>query len=251
MGERTYLIRYGVMAEVGRFITLPACDALFERGDVVVIQSHRGLELGEVLIPHDSPAPALGGGDHRPVGGTGQNFSPTPAIDLEHVLRLAGPEDLARSRSAQETRMSLLALCQRVLEDGNWPCELIDVEPLLDGCATVLHYLGPHQLDVGSVRSRFRVAHGLEVILQPVGTEVDGTEAQEHAHHSGDQTGCGSCDCGAGGGCGGAAASRTNRGTHSTASGTNGSNPAPHAGCASCGISLMLAARDRKDAKAR
>jgi len=222
------------------------CDALFERGEVVVIQSHRGLELGEILIPHDSPVPAQSGGDHPPASGAGQNLSPTPAIDQPHVLRLAGPEDLARSRSAQETRTGLLTLCQRVLEEGNWPCELIDVEPLLDGCATVLHYLGPHQLDVASLRARFRVACDLDVVLEPAGNELETDLPYDHADQDGERTGCGSCECGAGGGCGSAATPGADRARPSAASGKNGSTAAPHAGCASCGVGQLLAARARK-----
>ena len=248
MGEHTYLIRYGVMGQVGRFVTLPGAGAQFERGDIVVIQSHRGLELGEILIPHDSPASARSGGDHPPASGNGQKSGPAPGFEQPRVLRLAGQEDLACIQIAQEKRANLLTLCQRVLEEENWPCELIDVELLLDGSATVLHYLGPQQMDVSLVRARFRGAYGLDVVLQPAGTDLDRpAELDERAQQEGDRTGCGSCDCGAGGGCGTATAPRAVRGTQSAASSTNPSIPSPHAGCATCGISLLLAARSRKN----
>ena len=149
VGERTYLIRYGVMSQVGRFAALPECDAPFERGQVVVIQSHRGTELGEVLIRHDIPVPAQTGWEARPAG---EDSSSAQEIEQPRVLRLAGPEDLTRSERAQQARPSRFMLCQRVLDEGNWPWELIDVEPLLDDRTTVLHYLGPHRLDVASLR---------------------------------------------------------------------------------------------------
>ena len=56
MGEKSYLIRYGVMSHVGRFPALPTCDHSLERGQLVVIQTDRGLELGEVLIATDGKA---------------------------------------------------------------------------------------------------------------------------------------------------------------------------------------------------
>jgi hypothetical protein len=248
VGEHTYLIRYGVMSQVGRFTALPGCDAPFERGQVVVIKSHRGLELGEVLISHDCPAPARGGGNHPPGRPAGDDSTPAPSVDRPHVLRLAGLEDLARSERAQEMRSSRFTLCQRVLEQGNWPWELIDVEPLLDGRATVLHYLGPQHLDVASLRARFRVACDLEVVLEPAGTDLEGDASHEHAHQDGGQAGCGSCDFGAGGGCGSARAPGEDRGAPAAASGANGSTHAPHGGCASCGISQLLAARSRQRA---
>ena len=62
MGEHSYLIRYGVMSHVGRFSALPARDTSLERGQLVVIQTDRGVELGEVLIALDGQsAPARDG----------------------------------------------------------------------------------------------------------------------------------------------------------------------------------------------
>ncbi|MFI5456112.1 MAG: PSP1 C-terminal domain-containing protein [Isosphaerales bacterium] len=248
MGERTYLIRYGVMSQVGRFTALPECDADIERGQVVVIQSHRGLELGEVLIPHDRSATARSGGDAPPARLAGEGSGPAPSVDRPSVLRLAAAGDLARADRARESRSSRFTLCQRVLEEGNWPWELIDVEPLLDGRATVLHYLGPQHLDLASLRARFRVACDLDVVLEPAGTDLEGDASHERAHQGDGQAGCGSCDCGAGGGCGSATALREERGAPAVASGENGSTTAPHAGCASCGISQLRAARSRQRA---
>jgi PSP1 C-terminal conserved region len=248
VGEHTYLIRYGVMSQVGRFTALPECDTPFERGQVVVIQSHRGLELGEVLIPHNSPSPAHSGGDDPPDRPAGEDSGPAPSVDRPRVLRLAGPEDLACSDRAQETRPSRFTLCQRVLEEANWPWELIDVEPLLDGRATVLHYLGPQHLDVASLRARFRVACDLDVVLEPAGTDPEADSSHELAHQDGGHAGCGSCDCGAGERCGSARAPSEDRGAPAAAPVANGSTPSPHAGCASCGISQLLAARSRQRA---
>jgi hypothetical protein len=246
VGEHTYLIRYGVMSQVGRFTALAECDAPFERGQVVVIRSDRGLELGEVLIRDASPMPARSNGDDLPARLVGEDSTRAPTVDRPHVLRLAGPEDLAGSERAQRTRAGRFTLCQRLLEEANWPWELIDVEPLLDGQATVLHYLGPQHLDVASLRAQFRVACDLDVVFEPAGTDVEADESHEHAHQEDGQTGCGSCDCGAGGGCGNARAPSEEQGAPAAASGTNGSTAARHDGCASCGISQLLAARNRQ-----
>ena len=203
MGEKSYLIRYGVMSHVGRFPALPTCDQSLERGQLVVIQTDRGLELGEVLIATDGTATHPG---NRPDDANGsarmamtrcRHVSPSSP----HVLRAAGPDDLSRSRSALAARSGRFSLCQRILEEGNWPWELVDVEPLLDGQATVLHYLGPHQIDVASLRARFRVECAIDVVLEPVGEDV-GPEFSEEDADPEDAGGCGSCGCGEGGGCG-------------------------------------------------
>ena len=145
----SYLIRYGVMSHVGRFSSSPDVDSVLERGQTVVIQTDRGVELGEVLVALDA---------------SGEKAGRSLSLDQgsRHVLRVAGPDDLSCSRDAEELRPSRFSLCQRMLREGNWPWELIDVEPLLDGRATVLHYLGPRQLDFAasasaiSYRMRFR-----------------------------------------------------------------------------------------------
>ena len=146
MGEKSYLIRYGVMSHVGRFPALPTCDRSLERGQLVVIQTERGLELGEVLIATDGKAPSSETGPDSAMAGAGdEDAMSLVSSSTSHVLRKAGPDDLSRSRSATAARASRFSLCQRILEEGNWPWELVDVEPLLDGRATVLQYLGPHQ----------------------------------------------------------------------------------------------------------
>ncbi len=58
MGELLYLIRYGVMGHVGRFRALPESGASAGRGEIVVIQSDRGIELGEILIGLDETGAA-------------------------------------------------------------------------------------------------------------------------------------------------------------------------------------------------
>jgi cell fate regulator YaaT (PSP1 superfamily) len=195
-----YLVRYGVAGLVGRF---SAEGDDYRRGQTVVIRSHRGTELGEVLVPVESSAD----GPANPP-----------------ILRLAGPDDLARARATEEERDDRFARCLSVFQDGTWPLELIDVEPLLDPGRTVLHYLGPHRLDVGGILAAFRARCGLDVMLEAVGRDVSDEDAPE-------PSGCGQCGhgeggCGSSGGCGSA-------------------DGAEHGGCADCGVKSLLAGSRR------
>jgi hypothetical protein len=244
--EHTYLVRYGVMGHVARFPALAECDTPFERGQFVVIQTERGLELGEILIPlGGSAAPGTNGTGNAAARPAALDSSPVDSTGRPRVLRMAAPDDVIRSRHAEAIRTDRFALCQRVLHEEDWPWELIDVEPLLDGRSAVLHYLGPPQLEVASLRARFRVAYDLDVVLEPVGTDQGGELEEEipgEDHHGG---GCGNCGCGDGGGCGAAAAQKSAGDGPATGSDPNGSSHAQHAGCASCGISKLLAARNQ------
>jgi hypothetical protein len=243
VSEKSYLIRYGVMSHVGRFSALPACETLFERGQYVVIQTDRGVELGEVLVAVEGkPAPPENGLGETAAQANAQDLSPSVRSDSPRVLRVAGPDDLSCSRRAEEARPSRFSLCQRVLREGNWPWELIDVEPLLDDRSTVLHYLGPHHIDVASLRARFRVECDMDIVLEPVGPDLLSDDDDAHLHKM--SAGCANCGCGASGGCGSTAATGPADHDHHEDSG-GGCAPSSHSGCSSCGINRLLAERSR------
>src|SRR4051794_14025986 len=111
--EYAYLVRYGLMHHVGRF--LAETDA-YDRGQVVVVRSRRGTELGEVLLPLAPP----------------EGAAPHAGVSPARVLRAAGPDDLEAARRAERARAERFSACDRVFQDGVWPLQLVDVEPLLD-----------------------------------------------------------------------------------------------------------------------
>lgn len=165
--ESVYLVRYGLMRHVGAFA---ADSCAFGRGDVVVVRSSRGTELGEVLAPASTSVVAQ--------------------VSTSMILRLASPDDLERARHAQQDRDARFRACERVFRDGVWPFELLDVEPLLEEGRTVLYYLGPHHLESEGLTGALREICGLDVRLEPIGRD----EPEETV-----ESGCGSC--GSGGGC--------------------------------------------------
>jgi cell fate regulator YaaT (PSP1 superfamily) len=201
-----YLVRYGLMGELARF----ASDSgSYERGQTVVVRSHRGTELGEILTEVGTPqAPSNRG----------------------LVLRVAGADDFERARQADLDRSRRFDLCRRVTEEGRWPIELVDVEPLLDEGRAVVRYLGPHHLDAAGLLETFRAACQIEIVLEPVGLDVPGDQEAGG--------GCGSCgsggSCGSSSGCGAASA---------------GDSPSG-GGCSSCGLKQLLRGARRTPAKA-
>ena len=208
--ERSYLIRYGLMGQIGRFAADPGIS--FRRGESVVIRSHRGTELGEVLIEERDPT-TIPNPDAALPGAA------IPALETARILRPAAADDLERAQAASHERDHRFRVCQRLFQGGVWPVELIDVEPLLDEQRTVLHYLGPHRLDVAGVLAAFRAETALDVMLQPVGRDIPEETTVEESD------GCGTCGtggCGSGGGCGASSAG---------------------GGCGDCGVQKLLASR--------
>ena len=94
-GDPCCLIRYGVMSYVGRFSAAGVSDAVLERGRLVVIQTDRGLELGEVLSVLDGRSAP---GQDEPRGlmppANGDDSVAGSAPDSHHIVRPAGPDDL-------------------------------------------------------------------------------------------------------------------------------------------------------------
>jgi hypothetical protein len=245
MGDQTYLIRYGVMSHVGRFIAPHFLDLPLERGRLVVLQTDRGIELGEVLIALDGKPEGANLAEHEAqLPSEGDPLTEGDSGKPSRVLREASLDDLSRSRSAEESRTAHLSLCERILGEGGWPWELVDVEPLLDGRSTVIHYLGPHRLDVTSLRARFRVECDIDIVLQPVGPDVEEHFDNDDADAEADDHGCGSCGCEPGGGCGSKPVAQA-RPEVPTGSEPGGCAPTSHAGCSSCGIGSLMAERRR------
>lgn len=204
----SYLIRYGLMGRVGRFWSE---SAGLQRGQTVVIRSHRGTELGEVLVPVPADSSA----------------ELTPEPGSTRIVRVAAEADFERARQADHDRAARFERCRRVFEDGVWPLELIDVEPLLDDRRVVLHYLGPHRLDVSGLLATLRATCDLDVVFEPVGRDVDVNELGDSERADGSAGGCGSCGSGSGG-CG---------------SGEGGCGSSAHGGgCSDCGVKKLLAA---------
>lgn len=174
--ERNYWIRYGLRREVAKF-SFP--ETPLKRADQVVLRTHRGTELGEVI-------------------------STAPPGESAPVLRIATSDDFARSVQVRLEARNQYEACSKVFREGVWPIDILDVEPLLDTNRAVLHYLGPHRLDASGLVAALRDICGLDIVLEPVGIdapdEIEAEGEEEHDH------GCGSCSsggggCGTGGGC--------------------------------------------------
>jgi hypothetical protein len=196
--ELAYLVRYGLMGHIGRFLVAPELRGALERGQAVVIKTDRGVELGEVLA-RLGPASGLSETTAGPRGDRGDSCLTEGCESVRpRLLRLAGPTDLDSARRALELRAERFTLCQGIVQEGDWPLELIDVELLPNLTTTVLHYLdlGPGHLELASLRALFQSSCGLDVIFQPLHSNLECRAlADQPDLGDGKLTGCGNCDC--------------------------------------------------------
>ena len=243
--EPAYLIRYGVMGHVGKFAHDPTMDFVLDRGQAVVIRTDRGEEVGEVLVPLGLPSSASVASDHDAGRAVARAAAGNARSGGSGVLRLASAQDLEDARRSAQLRAERYQVCQRICGEQDWPLEVIDVEPLLDQKTTVVHYLGPRDLDLALLRAQIRRTCDFDIIFEPVGSDHGmewDTEVSAPATRRG--RGCGDCDC-SGGKCGtgaevtSAQAHPKNSTAAQTRSGGCGSS-SQSGGCSSCGIARWM-----------
>lgn len=171
-GIHRYLVRYGSLGWVGVFgnIEKVAC----EHRDRIVVQTHRGEELGEVLSTPDDLA--------------SQNNRDKPGGE---VLRKASLEEItAHENRSRELTRHLIEECTCVLTESGIDLAIVDGEVLFDHVSAVLYFLGESNPDTGPLVTDVAKRHDLERIeLYPF---IDPPEPEGG--------GCGKEGCG-GGGC--------------------------------------------------
>ncbi len=160
-----FLVRYGSVPEVARFVL--RTDLALSRGENVIVRTHRGLQLGEVLD---------------------QVRSEGEEIDFE-ILRLATAADRNRARDLQtRCEAEFFEWCRQILL-WNLPLELIDLERTLDEEKVILYVL----TDRGPATTQLALhaaAEGLGLIeVQPV------SAAGLVAAPAGGGCGSGGCGC--------------------------------------------------------
>jgi cell fate regulator YaaT (PSP1 superfamily) len=165
------LVRYGAVPEVAQFRA--AADLPIQRGQHVIVATHRGEELGTVLEAlRRSAEPQRVAEDEKVV---------------REVVRLASEEDIHR-REAQlaDVQREFSRWEQRITEWG-LDLQLIDLEWTLDRRKLILYVLndrGPESTKLALQAA----AAGLGVVeVQPV--------SREGMVPVPPSSGCGSCDC--------------------------------------------------------
>ncbi len=167
-GIHRFLIRYGALGWVGRFGTVKGVECRFR--DRVVVQTERGVELGEVLADSSDGVAVANG---KPTG---------------EVLRLATDEEVRQfTQRRREVLAVLISQAVTTLADATLPLEIVDGDLLFDGESAVLYFLGESHPDAGPLVTEVARQHGLERI--ELCSMVDPPTG-----------GCGSCGCGEGGG---------------------------------------------------
>jgi cell fate regulator YaaT (PSP1 superfamily) len=123
-----YIVRHGIMRFLGDFEPPP--DTIYRHSDEVVIETERGLEVGEVLC--ESSPRALGFIEDRTQG---------------RILRIIGPQDREQVLGNQAWEEKAFRRCSEFIHERKLQMELVDVECLLGGDRLIFYFLAEKRVD--------------------------------------------------------------------------------------------------------
>jgi hypothetical protein len=167
-----YLVNHGSAGDFGRFQA--AFPGACGRGDRVVIDGRRGLEVGVVLCEvTPRHARVL---NHTPAG---------------RILRRATPDDDQTAERMRARGQLLFEDCRRLAGEMGLPLEVLDVEISLDGRQAVLQFLGEVAADLDRFAASLAAQHNLFILMHNLAVPAEET------------SGCGDPNCGRAGGGGG------------------------------------------------
>jgi cell fate regulator YaaT (PSP1 superfamily) len=174
MSHHDYFVAHGLSNTIERFSAEVPLE--LRRGARVVVQSDRGLELGEVSCRASARQPAAG-----------------------QLLRAARAEDLAAARSMAARAEAVMARGDNLVLSLRLPVALLDVEVLLAGDQGTFAYVQWGKGDIRELVAPLSREFDLSLTLEDLSAEQ-----VDHGCGSCGEGGCGSCGSGGCGTCGGA-----------------------------------------------
>lgn len=170
---REYLVNYGRLGDFGRFCSednVPLCT----RGDFVVIQTQRGIEMGEVLCE----------------SGTSHSH----LLSTQHVGTLLRPctsEDHLQRQKCEQIAQELTQWFTERARSESLDLDLLDVELLLEGKHAILHLLQGSAEQLTQLQNAIHEAFNLSCSFQDLADPT--LQIQEDVEA---ESGCGTCGSG-------------------------------------------------------
>jgi len=154
------LVRYGAMAWTGYFRYRSTDPLECHHGERVLIETPRGVEVGEVLSPLMTDPP---------LNDVGKVIRPTGELQR----KLTSMESFEHVRSQRDARQQailqeLLDTSSRRISELGVPVDIVDGELLFHGKTLVLYFLGTPTDDLGVLASELSTGREFNVIFNSV-----------------------------------------------------------------------------------
>lgn len=167
---KTLVVRFGAMKLVGEFPSSgdikPGC------GSKLVVRTHRGTELGEMLAstcPNSGCSKSVSRKEMLEYieNSGGRDY---PFFTDGKVLRIATPEDLDAQARLEQSKHELRAIAKARAQELRLPCKVVDVEPILGGERLTVFYLSEERVDFRELVRLLQQDFKVRVELRLVGS---------------------------------------------------------------------------------
>ncbi|MCC6229644.1 MAG: hypothetical protein IT432_10495 [Phycisphaerales bacterium] len=167
---KTLVVRFGAMKLVGEFPSSgdikPGC------GSKLVVRTHRGTELGEMLAstcPNSGCSKSVSRKEMLEYieNSGGRDY---PFFTDGKVLRIATPEDLDAQAKLEQSKHELRAIAKARAQELRLPCKVVDVEPILGGERLTVFYLSEERVDFRELVRLLQQDFKVRVELRLVGS---------------------------------------------------------------------------------
>jgi cell fate regulator YaaT (PSP1 superfamily) len=185
---KTVVVRYGAMKLIGEFPydgdAKPGC------GSKLVVRTHRGTEVGEMLTstcPNSSCSKSVSRQEMLQYieNSGGKDY---PFTDDGRVLRIATGQDLERQAALEQSKHELKMRARAVAEQYQFPMKIVEAEPILGGERLTLYYLSEDRIDFRDLVRDLATEFRTRIELRQVG-------ARDEARLIADYERCGQYCC--------------------------------------------------------
>jgi len=185
---KTVVVRFGVMGLIGEYPysgkVTPGC------GSKLVIRTHRGTEIGELLT------------STCPNAGCGKSVSRQEMLDFIErsggrdypfftegkALRVATGDDMNRQRTIEASRPELVKSARATVARFDLPMKIIEADPLLGGERLTFYFTAENRVDFRALARALAEEHRSRIELRQVG-------ARDQARLTADYERCGQHCC--------------------------------------------------------
>lgn len=140
----TTVVRYGRMGLVGEFSHSPSLK--FPSGSRLVIQTDRGIELGEA-IPLTCPGCEYRIDREQMVHYAQESGAEYLSLNAGRVLRQATHDDLGEARHLRDSEAEKMDVCARAIETHGLQMKLVDCELLFGGERIIFYFMAEGRID--------------------------------------------------------------------------------------------------------
>ncbi|MEM1330711.1 MAG: regulatory iron-sulfur-containing complex subunit RicT [Planctomycetota bacterium] len=185
---KTIVVRFGFMKMVGEFPyrgdAKPGC------GSKIVVRTHRGTEIGEMLTstcPNSGCSKSVSRKemlDYIQNSG-GRDY---PFYSDGKAIRVATAEDMNEQSRIEQSKHGIKMEARRVSEELGLPIKIVEAEPILGGERLTIFYASEDRPDLRELHDRLGALHASRVDLRQVG-------ARDEARLTADYEKCGQYCC--------------------------------------------------------